>query len=139
MIKTARILFTIVGCLFPILIGTLHTFAHFVDLLTPEIQDYLQKEIIILGDPQTLWNTWGLVSFMMGASFIVIGILNVSMLRNLPTSNKLPVLSIVAMLFYLFCVIYVGYEYNQAFQFYGGLFGSVLTVLCLVLTMKIEE
>lgn len=137
--KTARILFLIVGCIFPIFIGALHTFAHFMDLLIPEIQRYLQKEISILGEQQVMWNTWGVVSFMMGASFIVIGLLNSSMLRNLPATKTIPVLSIIAMIVYQLCVVYVGYAYSQNFQFYGGLFGLVLTVVCFVLTLKIKK
>jgi len=42
--KLARILFLIVGCIFPIFIGAFHTSTHFKDLVTPEIFDYLQKK-----------------------------------------------------------------------------------------------
>lgn len=134
--KLARILFLLVGCIFPIFIGALHTITHFKDLVTPEIFEYLQKEILILGEAQTIWNAWGTVSFMMGVSFIVIGLINISILKV--TSKALPVLPIVAMIVYLLCVIYVGYTFNGAFQLYGGIVGIILMFICLVLNFRIK-
>lgn len=134
--KTAKLLFLLVGCIMPIFIGVLHTATHFSNLVTPEINAYLQKEFVILGQAQSLWNTWGIVSFMMGASFIIIGLLNISMLRKLPKTDTLPILTIVAMLLYQICVAYVGFEFEQAFQFYGGIFGGVLMLACLGLTLR---
>ena len=134
--KTAKILFLIVGCIFPIFIGGLHTATHFSALMTPEINVYLQKEVIILGEQQTLWNTWGVVSFMMGAAFIVIGLLNICILKGTPKNKALPILAILAMLLYQLCVIYVGYEFEAGFQFYGGIFGAILIVICLFLTFR---
>jgi len=134
--QIARILFLIVACIFPIFIGVLHTATHFTDLVTPEINQYLQKEVIILGTKQPLWNTWGIVSFMMGASFIVIGLLNSSILKRTAKTISLPILAIVAMLIYQICVTYVGYQFEQGFQFYGGIFGLTLIVICLILSIK---
>lgn len=134
--KTARLLFLLVGCIMPIFIGLLHTATHFSDLVTPEINTYLQKEIVILGQAQSLWNTWGIVSFMMGASFVVIGLLNISILRKLPKTESIPIMTIIAMLLYQICVTYVGFEFEQGFQFYGGIFGAVLMLVCLGLTLK---
>jgi len=131
--KIARILYLLVGCIFPIFIGGLHTMTHFSQLLTPDIKEYLQKEFVILGQAQSLWNTWGIVSFMMGASFIIIGLLNISIWRK---NASLPSLAISAMIIYQVCVTYVGFEFNQAFQFYGGIFGLLLLFICLILTLK---
>lgn len=136
MIKTARIIFIMVGCIFPIFIGILHTTTHFSQLITPEINQYLQKEIIILGKLQPLWNTWGIVSFMMGASFIIIGLLNISTLKRLAKTDFIPIIPLIAMILFQFCVVYVGYEFKQGFQFYGGIFGGVLLFLSLILTLR---
>lgn len=125
-----------VACITPIFIGVLHTFTHFKDLLRPEVQQYLQKEIIILGESQIMWNSWGLVSFMMGASFIVIGLLNLSIWTKTAKSEALPILPFLAMIIYQLSVIYVGYEYEQAFQFYGGIFGGLVITSSLLLTLK---
>lgn len=137
--KIPRVLFLIVGCIFPIFIGGLHTTTHFVELVKPEIHDYLQKEVVILGQEQALWNTWGIVSFMMGVSFIIIGLLNISILKSVPKTNPLPLLSIIAMILYQLSVIYVGYEFEQGFQFYGGIFGLILISICLMLTLKNKQ
>lgn len=132
--KTARTLFLIVGCIFPILIGGLHTFVHFTELVTPEIYNYLQKEVTITGTKQPIWNSWGIVSFMMGASFIIIGLLNIVILSISPKTKALPVLPIIAMLLYQLCVVFAGYAYNGPFQLYGGMFGIALLSFCLMLT-----
>lgn len=134
--KTARALFLLVGCIFPILIGGLHTFVHFSELVTPEIYNYLQKEVTITGQQQPIWNSWGIVSFMMGASFIVIGLLNFSILTITPKTKALPVLPIISMIIYQFCVVFAGYSYNGPFQLYGGMFGIVLISICLLLTLR---
>lgn len=134
--KAAKIIFLLVGCIFPIFIGILHTATHFSDLLTPEIQSHLQQEFVILGTPQPLWNTWGIVSFMMGASFVVIGLLNVATLRRVRAGETLPVLTIIALILFQVCVAYVGYAFGQSFQLYGGIFGGVLALICLLLVLR---
>lgn len=133
--KIVRILFLLVGCIAPIFIGSLHTATHFTQLITPEIEQFLQKEFLILGQPQKLWNTWGVVNFMMGVSFIVIGLLNISTLKNLSKTDFPPILSLVAMVLYQLCVTYVGYEYEAGFQFYGGMIGGILISISLLLTL----
>jgi len=132
----ARILYLIVGCIIPIFIGALHTFAHFKDLLTLEIQQYLQKEVLILGASQSLWDTWGIASFMMGISFIVIGLLNFSIFIKLSKTDFPPVLPIIIMILYLLCVIYVGFQFDQAFQKYGGMVGIFILLVCLSIIFK---
>lgn len=137
--KTTNLLFLTVACIAPIFIGALHTMVHFSDLVRPEIKKFLQKEFVILGEAQSLWNTWGIVSFMMGASFIVIGLLNSSILSNKKATEPLPIFAILAMIVYQLCVTYVGYEFEQAFQFYGGMIGGILMVICFVLTLYLKK
>lgn len=138
-IKFARILYILVGIIMPIFIGCLHTFAHFKDLLTPEVQNYLQKEIDIMGESQIMYNTWGMVSFMMGMSFITIGVLNIAIILRTGKDKSLPIFAIIGMIIYLVSVIYAGHTFKAAFQFYGGIFGSLATLLCLFLTLKSEN
>lgn len=123
----------------PIFIGGLHMVAHFQDLIKPEVQEFLQKEIEVTGQTQIMWNTWGVMSVMMGISFIVIGLLNLSTLINTPKMKVVPILSIVAMLVYLIAVIYVGNTFNASMQLYGGVVGMVLTVICLIFTLKAKK
>ncbi len=134
--KTSRILFAIVACIMPIFIGALHTFVHFTDLVKPDVQDYLLKEFVYSGTAQPLWNAWGIMSFMMGMSFIIIGMLNVSVLNRTPKTNSLPLLPVLSMVLYQLCVIYVGSVFNGVFQFYGGIFGLLLITICLFTTLK---
>lgn len=136
MIRTVRIIFLAAGCIFPICIGILHTITHFSQLVTPEIYQFLQKEVIILGKSQALWNTWGIISFMMGASFIIIGLLNISTFKKLSKTEFPPVITLIAMILYQLCVIYVGYEFEQDFQLYGGIFGGLLFLISLILTLN---
>jgi len=134
--KIARVIFILVACIMPIFIGLLHTATHFNELMTPEIQGHLQKEVDILGEKQPLLHTWGIVSFMMGASFVVIGVLNISMLKLLPKTAFLPTFSILIMLLYQLCVTYVGFQFEQVFQLYGGMFGVILLLICMYLNLK---
>ncbi|MEM6318955.1 MAG: hypothetical protein AAF960_14880 [Bacteroidota bacterium] len=137
--KVTRILFLLVGSIFPIVIGALHTGVHFKELINPEIRTYLQKEFLILGTAQPLWKTWGIVSFMMGASFIIIGLLNIAVLKSTPKVKPIPTLPIIAVFLYQCCVTYVGYEFSQPFQLYGGLFGLSLIIIVLILTLQIKS
>ncbi len=139
MLKTSKLLFVLVGCIMPIFIGTLHTYVHFKDLLNPEIEEYLQKQFTIAGQEQALWDTLGIVSFMMGISFIVIGLLNLYIFKSIPKNSPLSLMPILVMSAYQLGVIYVGHEYNQAFQFYGGIFGLVVTVVCIAITIQLKS
>ncbi len=132
--KASKKLFLLVACIAPIFIGIIHTLTHFTYLLSEEIHIFLQREFMILGELQSLWNTWGIVSFMMGCSFIIIGLLNISMLRKLQSDESIPIFSLIAMALYQICVTYVGYEFSQDFQLYGGFGGFVVILLCLFLS-----
>ncbi|MEO0340667.1 MAG: hypothetical protein AAF242_15835 [Bacteroidota bacterium] len=134
--QTASLLYFLIGILFPILIGGLHTAVHFMELVQPEVRQLLSQPILIMGAEQSLWNTWGVMSYMMGTSFIIIGLLNIVVMRKYGWRNGPPVMGILVMLLYLSCVIYVGYTYQALPQFYGGLFGILLSLLCLVLAWR---
>ena len=134
--KFARFLFIPFGILMPIFIGILHSYAHFKDLIKPNVQEYLTKEIEILGEIQNMWHTWAIVSLMMGISFIVIGLLNLSILKTVPKNKPLPISAVISMILYLSAVIYVGHTYDGAMQFYGGIAGMLMALLCLGATIK---
>ncbi len=136
MYKITKNLFRVFGVIFPILIGALHTFAHFTDLIKPEVKEMLSKEIIILGESQLVWNAWGVMSVMMGMSFITIGLINISVLNKLKQNEHPPILAIIAMFIYQISVVYVGFEFDAANQFYGGIFGLILTTICAFLSLK---
>lgn len=134
--KLSRILFIIFGIVAPIAIGSLHTFVHFKDLMAPEINQYLQKEFFITDKVQPLWNAWGLMSFMMGAAFIIIGLLNWVTFRRLAKEEAPPVGSILVMMLYLICVIYAGYTFSAWEQFYGSIVGMIGMSVALFTSIK---
>lgn len=133
--QPANIIYLLIGIIFPILIGVLHTIVHFQDLTTPEVRAVLSESIIIMSEEQILWNTWGLMSFMMGISFIIIGLLNINLILKNGWHNYPSVLGILIMLIYLTCVIYISYTFQVLPQFYGGLFGLLLGFICLFITI----
>ncbi len=136
MIKTARILFVIVGTVFPILVGILHMLAHFKDLLAADVQQVLSAKIMILGEEEVMFNAWGVMSVMMGISFIVIGLLNLGIFQRLAKTEFPPISALISMMVYLTAVIYVGLEFDAIKQLYGGILGMTMTVACLFITLK---
>lgn len=134
--KAARIIYFIFGVIMPILIGGLHTFVHFKELITPEVQELLRHEIPLMGGSESLWNTWGLMSFMMGTSFIIIGLLNLTIFLRLDKREFPPIGAILSMMTYLGFVVYAGNQFNAMPQFYGGVFGLIMMTLCLVLSLR---
>ncbi|HAS45745.1 MAG TPA: hypothetical protein DCS93_35005 [Microscillaceae bacterium] len=131
--KFARISYFLIGSLFPMLIGGLHTFVHFTDLTTPSVKSLLNKSIPIMGENQSLWNTWGMMSFMMGISFIILGLLNLEILHK-RREDYPPIQGITVMILYLSCVVYAGITFEAKPQLYGGIFGILLGVICLGIT-----
>ena len=134
--KATRVIYLIIGVIFPIFIGLLHTYVHFTDLTTVTVQETLNTNLIISGNPQTYWNTWGVVSFMMGWAFIVIGLLNIVLFSLMKKEDYPPVMGFIVMGLYLFGVIYVGLEFNAIPQLYGAFFGLILIFAGLILTLK---
>jgi len=137
--KAAKIIYIIVGIVMPILTGLLHTYAHFRDLVKPEAKQLLSGELVILDDPTPIYNAWGLMSFMMGASFIVIGLLNYSIIRKMDKIDDLPLSGIFAMFIYLLCVIYAGTVFNASTQLYGSIVGMIFLSICFFLTISSKE
>lgn len=131
--KISRLLFLLVGVLVPIFIGLLHTYAHFKDLMQPHVEVILSKEITVMGEPQILMHTLGVVSFMMGASFITIGLLNMAWIKSAKT---IPAMAYLAMALYQLSVIYVGANFEQGFQLYGGSFGLLVLIISFILSKR---
>jgi len=134
--KISRSIFVVFGIVAPMLIGGLHTFVHFSDLLSPEIKSILDVSVPSRDESDLMWNYWGLMSFMMGAAFIVIGLLNLASYLELPKNANPPIGLILAMLVYLACVVYAGYTFSGEKQLYGGIVGMIAMSVALVLSMK---
>lgn len=137
--KTKNILFAFAGVIFPIFVGLLHTFVHFRDLVNPEIESYLQHSIEIMGDKTPIWNAWGMMSVMMGLSFIVIGILNINSLQHSIRKGSMSFITLIGMIIYNMSVIYVGQMYDANPQFYGGMLGLVMILICLAIKIYTKD
>jgi len=134
--KLATTFYWLVGVIFPVLIGLLHTWVHFTDLTTPAVETALQVPISLIGEQQAAWKTWGIVSFMIRTSFVFIGLLNIILLRQRPAGAPPPLAGWLVMLLYLTCVVYVGVTFAAPPQLYGGIFGLVLGVIGLGLSLR---
>ena len=120
-IKVSRTLFLIFGAIGPILIGALRIYTHFSQLVSPEVQETLSPVLFINRNKVSYWQTWALMSFMMGSSFVLMGLLNVLTWVRIPKDSFPPMPEIFAMILYLGAVLFVGDQYDQAPQWYGGL------------------
>lgn len=130
--KLSRVIFIVFAIVMPILVGALHLLAHFNDLLTPEAESALGSSIPVFKTPTKMWNIWGLVSFMMGASFIVIGLLNLSSFRRLGKNEAPPIGLIVGMMVFLLSVIYAASTFSALPQLVGGIVGILAMVVALL-------
>ncbi|MEM6765067.1 MAG: hypothetical protein AAF824_10205 [Bacteroidota bacterium] len=127
--KAANILFLIVGVILPILIGALHTEAHFQTLTSPLLKEMLQGTFILFDQEEILYQTWGIMSFMMGIAFMIIGMLNAHTYHQVRTGKAKLTIPLLIMITYLGCVIYAGHEFQQFPQFYGGIIGLILALI----------
>jgi len=135
MIQASRIIFIVVCAILPILIGALHTKVHFADLVTPDVREKLKTKITIMGKSQPVWYSWGIMSVMMGISFIVIGLLNAGILWILPQDSMPPLFAVIAMIVYQIAVTYVGKTFKQSAQLYGGIFGLVMNLILMAMIL----
>ncbi len=133
--KIAKILYGInsLTCIF---IGSLHTIAHYSDLATEELKTILNHKIVVTGIESNIWHLWQGMSLMMGFLLIIIGILNLSIIKNSGKDKYPPISASIIMILMLLGVIYMGINYFSAWQVYGGIFGIILQSICLFLSIQ---
>lgn len=134
--KIINIIYLLLGSVFPILVGVLHTWTHFQDLTTAKIRLQLSSTIDIMGTEQSVWNTWGLMSFMMGTSFIIIGLLHLVIIQKRSRETLPSVQAWSTIILYLICVVYAAKTFSAVPQYYGGIIGLCLALTCVTLTLK---
>ncbi len=133
--KIAKILYGVNSVLF-ILIGILHTLAHYADLVTDEIRAMLDHTAIVSGIESSIWELWQGMSLLMGFLMIAFGLLNLSIIYRLPKGEFPPISSSVIMIAILLTVLVVGYNYFSFWQVYGSIFGITLQSICLILSLR---
>ncbi len=134
MIKLARILF-IVTNVAGLFIGCLHMMAHYADLVTPVLASALDFDTPVSGNGANTYKLWQGFSFMMGVSFIVIGLLNLITSKTSPDGIPHPLYPALMMIFSL-CVAYSGYAFFAAFQLYGGIALVLLNSFIMYVSLK---
>jgi len=135
-LKTARALQWFVGIAY-ILIGLLHTDVHFRELAAEPYGLELSKiqGLELMGQEANVWKLWQGFSLAMGGCFVIVGLLNVSVLLN-SKGEFLPISFLLVMLLMLLLgAVSGGYYFGNA-QLYGGLFGLVLQGVALFLTIR---
>ena len=137
--KIINVLFLLIGVIFPILIGGLHTLTHFQTLTSTAVQEKLSETFILFDKEESLYLTWGIMSFMMGVTFIIIGLLNGETYRRILQQKASPLTPMLIMSLYLACVIYAGYTFQQMPQFIGGIVGLCLAVICILLSVRFSR
>lgn len=128
------------GILFPIAIGVYTTILPETVMLP--LSAGLGTETQIMGMSTFNWESWGMMSAAAGISFIIIGLLNIHILRNAIKKNILSFTPSLVMAIFWIAMIYMGQAYNNSVQFYTGLIGLPLIVVSFFLSqlnyLKIE-
>lgn len=135
MLKLVRMVFVFFAVLVPMMIGLLHSYVHFDELTIEAVKDMMSFEVSVLNKPSVAWNSWGLMSFMMGGSFVVIGLLNLSAFLRLKVNAFPPISNMLVMCFYLACVVYASMTFEAKPQLYGGAVGLIFMLVILVITL----
>lgn len=133
--KLAKSLSSIVAMMF-IIIGIAHLAVHFTDLTTHSVQEILDTTIPVMNNEESLWKMWQGYSFMMGICFMIIGLLVLIPILKLK-QGEFPLIGHgFVMVLLLAAVSYSGYAFFTTAQLYGGIFGIVLQLGSLMLTVQ---
>ncbi|MEO0897045.1 MAG: hypothetical protein AAFY71_11640 [Bacteroidota bacterium] len=121
----ARTLYVMLGIVTPILIGSLHLYSHYIDLVIPEVQEGITMEVQVLGHPSPSFAIWGLMSFVMGLLIILLGLNNYIQFSSLSKEEMPKTFMFVIMIIFLLGVVYAGWEFQSMPHFYAGLVGTI--------------
>jgi len=117
-----------------ILIGLEHLRVHFAQLVSPELASRLGFDLEVLGHPMDVYGAWQGFSFMMGVSFVTIGLL--LLVAYLRRGEAPGVMVFAVLIMFLSAVVYSGVHYFGPKQIYGGLFGVVLNLTGLIFALR---
>jgi len=117
-----------------IVIGLTHTYAHYTELITSEINQLLDKKIVVTGIESNIWNLWQGMSLMMGILLIIVGLISVSIIWNLKKGDFPPINISIIIILMLLCVVYSGVNYFGEAKVYGGVVGIIVQATSILLT-----
>jgi len=124
-LKISKGLFVLNG-ITSVLIGILHTFAHYNELITNEIHKQLDKKLTVTGVESNIWDLWQGMSLMMGILLIIIGLISIAVIRNLKKGEYPPLNISIIIILMLSAVIYSGVNFFGEAQVYGGIVGILI-------------
>jgi len=122
----------LIGVMF-IFIGALHLNVHFNELVSDDLQKRLSFTTPVMGDAMDVYLAWQGFSFMMGVSFVVIGLLCAIQGFRAELPSTMTFLTLIGM----FCaVIFSGLFYFGEMQIYGGAAGLAITLIGFVARLR---
>lgn len=124
-LKLSKGLFVLNG-ITSIFIGLTHTYAHYSELVSNEINTLLDKEIVVMGTDSNIWLLWQGMSLMMGILLIIVGAISLAVIWNLKKGEFPPVNISIIIILMLIAVVYSGVNYFGEAQLYGGIAGIVI-------------
>jgi len=133
--KVARGIYWYNGIAF-LFVGALHTFTHYQQLLTPSLKTMMDHGLKVNGESSNVWELWQGMSLMMGLSFIIIGLFNLSTILNIARENYPPINTTLTMILMCLFVTYSGYHFFSPIILGGGVFGLLLQIVCLFILLK---
>lgn len=119
-----------------IFIAVMHTMAHFKELVTDEIQNHLNHDIVVTGIESNVYDLWQGMSLMMGFNLFFIGVLHLYILLRTPKTAYPPIGGSIIMILMLMVVVVIGNAYFSQWQVYGGIIGIAVQSVCLFLSIK---
>lgn len=132
-LKLSKGLFLLNG-ITSILIGLAHTYAHYDELVTNQINQWLDKDIVVTGIQSNIWDLWQGMSLMMGILLIIVGLISVCVIWNLKKGEYPPMNISLVIILMLIAVVYSGVNYFGDAQLYGGIAGIIIQSTSIILS-----
>ncbi len=116
------------GSSFFIIVGLLHTMVHFKELVSSQNanQIKLAGEIYLMKKKSDVWKLWQGFSLGFGLLMAVVGILNILALYELGRDALPPISICMVNIIVMILVIYMGKNFFDKPQFYGGMLGLLI-------------
>jgi len=130
-LKISKGLFLLNG-ITSVFIGLTHTYAHYAELISSEIQSLLDKDLVVMGTPSNIWNLWQGMSLMMGVLLIIVGLMSILIIVNLDKGLSPPINISIVIILMLVMVVYSGINFFGDAQIYGGAFGIFVQISSII-------
>lgn len=119
---TLSTILILLGCTMFILVGLLHTYVHFNQLVSPFVKEKLKAtgNINVGKSKASVWKLWQGMSLLFGLFMIFIGAISIASL--IPIDQGTNPTSVIIAINMLLCIviIYSGFKFFSRMQIYGG-------------------